>query len=67
MLAFMYYCNGQQELALKHTEKALSERFKFRSYSRKTTLLFNNMAVLEFYLEKYEKSLLMLHRGFKLN
>lgn len=66
MIAYIYHFRGEQILALKHYEKALNEKFKLRNYSRKTVIIFNNMAVLEFYLEQYEKSLLWLHRGFRL-
>jgi Tfp pilus assembly protein PilF len=66
MLAFIYYFRGQETLAISHYEKAVTQKFKIRNYSRKMALIFNNMGVLEYYLGQYEKSLLMLHRGFKL-
>lgn len=66
MLAFYLYSKKNYSLSLLHYEKALGLRYKFKNYSRKTTILYNNLAVLTYLLENYEKSLLWLHRGFKL-
>jgi hypothetical protein len=66
MLAFYHHSRGNYNLSMAHYEKALGQRFKFRNYSRKTAIIFNNLAVLDYLLERYEKSLLWLHRGFKL-
>ena len=53
MLGYLAYSKGFAQEALSHYEKALTIKFKFRNYSRKTVLIFNNMAVLCYCLEQY--------------
>lgn len=50
MLGYLSYTKGFAHEALAHYEKALSCKYKIRNYSRKTVLIFNNMAVLCFCL-----------------
>lgn len=50
MLGYLSYTKGYANEALAHYEKALSCKYKIRNYSRKTVLIFNNMAVLCFCL-----------------